>query len=129
MNPLTWLSSLLAGPVVGAVLDGYKAKLDASNSRDKLAVELAAKELERAAEDRRTLNQWGPLSLLIFAFGAVVLFWFAKIVVWDAALGLGSTDPVNGTAGRIMELIIQFLFGAGAGLQGLRMVLARFGRK
>lgn len=125
---LGWLASLVSGPIVGAVVDGYRAKLAAGNDRDRLAVDLAAKEIAARQEDRRTLNQWGPLSILMFGFGAVVLFYFAKVIIWDISLGLGTTPAIKGDVARWVDIVIQWLFGVGGGVTALRMVLARLGR-
>jgi hypothetical protein len=42
----TWLASLIGGPVITALINAYKAKLDAANTRDRIAADLAAKEIE-----------------------------------------------------------------------------------
>ena len=42
----SWLASLLGGPIVTGLLNAYKAKLDAANTRDAQAVDLAKKEIE-----------------------------------------------------------------------------------
>ena len=44
----TWLASLLGGPVITGLISAYKAKLDAANSQDRIAADLAAKEIEAA---------------------------------------------------------------------------------
>ena len=42
----TWLASLIGGPVVNGLINAYKAKLNASNTQDRIAADLAAKEIE-----------------------------------------------------------------------------------
>jgi hypothetical protein len=49
----TWLASLLGGPVVSGLINAYKAKLDAANTHDRIAADLAAKEIEAEIEARR----------------------------------------------------------------------------
>jgi hypothetical protein len=47
----TWLASLVGGPAITGLINAYKAKLDAANTQDRIAADLAAKEIE--AESRR----------------------------------------------------------------------------
>ena len=42
----SWLASLIGGPVVNGLINAYKARLDASNTKDHIAADLAAKEIE-----------------------------------------------------------------------------------
>jgi hypothetical protein len=52
---LTWLGNLLGGPFEKAAIDAYRAKLSAENTSQKVAADLAAREL--AVEQReRELN-------------------------------------------------------------------------
>ena len=46
----TWLASLIGGPVVTGLINAYKAKLDAANTQDRIAADLAAKEIEAEIE-------------------------------------------------------------------------------
>jgi hypothetical protein len=47
-----WLASFLAGPIVNGAIAAYKAKLEAANSQDHIAADLAAKEIERPSSGR-----------------------------------------------------------------------------
>ena len=49
----TWLASLIGGPVVTGLINAYKAKLDAANTQDRIAADLAAKEIEAEIEARK----------------------------------------------------------------------------
>src|SRR4051794_24099241 len=42
----SWLASLIGGPVITGLINAYKAKLDAANTQDRIAADLAAKEIE-----------------------------------------------------------------------------------
>ncbi len=53
---MQWLISLLTGPIINGLLDGYKAKLAATNTEDKLAVELAVADIN-AERDRRNAQR------------------------------------------------------------------------
>src|SRR5262245_55195881 len=97
----TWLASLLGGPVVTSLVAAYKARLDAAASLDAKAADLAHAAImaeidsrRQAVEIRKAEGAWGPTGILMFGFGAVVLVYFAKVVVWDVMLGLGSTDAI-----------------------------------
>lgn len=113
-----WLANLIAGPIIGKVIDGYKAKLAAGNDRDRMAADLAAKELavdSRASELRTQLliaeqGRWYTAIIRpLFAFPLIVYFW--KILIWDKVLGWGVTDPLTGMIGEWAGLIILAYFG------------------
>lgn len=113
-----WLANLIAGPIIGKVIDGYKAKLAAGNDRDRMAADLAAKELavdQRASELRTQLliteqGRWYTAIIRpLFALPLIVYFW--KTIVWDKVLGWGSTDPLTGMIGEWAGLIILAYFG------------------
>lgn len=113
-----WLANLIAGPIIGKVIDGYKAKLAAGNDRDRMAADLAAKELavdSRASELRMQLliaeqGRWYTAIIRpLFAFPLIVYFW--KILIWDKVLGWGATDPLTGMIGEWAGLIILAYFG------------------
>src|SRR5207253_9131271 len=50
---LQWLASFLTAPLSQGALDAYKAKLSAANAEDKIAADLAVKEIEAEIEARR----------------------------------------------------------------------------
>jgi hypothetical protein len=53
------VADLIGGPIVKALLDGYKATLDARNTRDHQAVDLAKADIEASvaySKDRRDLG-------------------------------------------------------------------------
>jgi hypothetical protein len=52
-------ASIIGGPIVNALLDGYKAKLSAENTRDNQAVDLAKSDIDasiKRSEHRRDLG-------------------------------------------------------------------------
>lgn len=126
---LSWAGSLLGGPFAKAAVDAYKAKLDATNSADARTVELAARELaleQREAELRAQIKidahgRWHAIENL---FAYVLLVYFAKIYLWDAAFHLGSTDAVRGDAAQWASLVIMFWFGK-RGLENVASILKR----
>jgi hypothetical protein len=119
---MTWLISLITGPVLSAItgpfLEAYKARLSAANQKDAKAVELAVKEIEAEIESRKQAGaiiiaeqgRWytaivRPLIVLPFA----VYIW--KVMIWDIVLGWGSTDAVRGDVANLMMIVIGSYFG------------------
>jgi hypothetical protein len=47
----TWLASFHGGPVISGLINAYKAKLAAGNDADKIAADLAGKELDVQARE------------------------------------------------------------------------------
>ena len=113
---LSWLASFLSGPIVGAVIDGYKAKLAAGNDKDRIAADLAARELDvqRAEIEAQTalriaqIGKWYEPEKLM---GYAVAFYVGKLLIFDKVLGLGSTDPLGGWIETTANLIVAFYFG------------------
>lgn len=111
-----WLASLIGGPIVTGLIDAYKAKLAAGNTQDKLAADLAARELsvqqaEIAAQAQLRIAEIGHWYEPDHLFGYIMVLYFAKVVVWDVTLGLGSTDPLRGEVATWANLVIVSYFG------------------
>lgn len=113
-----WLASFLTGPIIGAAIDAYKAKLAAGNDADRIAADLASqalateikmREVERAllvAEQGNWFTRWvRPM----WAAPFVIYTW--KIVVYDICLGLGTTDPIRGDLATLMLSVSVAYFG------------------
>jgi hypothetical protein len=111
----TWLASFLGGPVVNGLISAYKARLEAANTQDRMAVDLAAKAIAAEIEARKSAQaiiiaeqgRWWtalPRTLVQWSFAVFVM----KCVVWDTVLGLGTTEPLGGDiqvwAGWVMAL-------------------------
>lgn len=113
---LVLLAKWLGGSFIKAALDAYKAKLEAAGNRmaiqERLAerwLALEAKEAELKTQLRITsLGRWYTVENL---FGYVLCFYFAKVLIWDAALHLGTTDLVKGPVGEWAGLVVVFFFG------------------
>ncbi len=118
---LSWLASLLTGPLLSKALDAYKAKLAAGNDADKIATDLAARELavqQREIEVQSqyriaSLGRWYEPDKLMGYFVAVYL---GKLLIWDKVLGLGVTDGLcragdNCWTGSVANTIVAFYFG------------------
>jgi hypothetical protein len=103
---------LLATPVINGIISGYKAKLDAGNTSERIAADLAAKDIELTkrerelqaqivvAEQGHAFTRWvRPMWALPF------VIWTWKVVIWDKVLGLGTTDELHGMAGWLLVTI------------------------
>lgn len=115
---IAWLLSFISGPLLGKLVDAYKARLDAANTRDAKAVELAVAEIQGEVAVRQSANaviiaeqgRWYtalPRPLIAFAF--IIYIW--KIVVWDKVLGWGVTDNLSPEFHTMMTVVITAYFG------------------
>src|SRR4051794_24757360 len=114
----TWLASLLGGQVITGLINAYKAKLDAANTQDRIAAELAAKEIEAEIAAQKEASaviiaeqgRWYTAIIRqLLAFPLVIYLW--KVIVWDKVLGLGSTDPVTGMVAEWIGMIVTAYVG------------------
>jgi hypothetical protein len=113
-----WLATLIGGPMINGLISAYKAKLDAANTKDRIAADLAAKEIEAEIEARRQATailiaeqgRWYTAIIRpLLAFPIVIYLW--KVIVWDKVLGLGSTDPITGMVADWAGIIVTAYVG------------------
>lgn len=128
---LGWLGNLLGGPFAKAALDAYRAKLTAGNTSEKIAADLAARELAVEARERELATQvviaeqgrwYTALPRPLFAGAFIIYTW--KVVVWDKVLALGSTDPLGGDVAQWAMIVLTAYFG-GRSLEKVARLLAR----
>ena len=114
----SWLASLIGGPVVSGLINAYKAKLDAANTQDRIAADLAAKEIEAEIAARQQASaiiiaeqgRWYTACIRpLFAAPFIIFAW--KVVVWDKVLGLGRTDALSGDVSTWAGYVIIAYFG------------------
>lgn len=127
---LSWLGSLLGGPFAIAAVNAYKAKLASDNSSDKIAADLAARELEVqqaeiTAQNQLKIAEIGKWYEPDHLMGYCVVIYFGKLLVWDKVLGMGSTNPLAGFAADTSNLIVMFYFGK----RGIENVMRIWKRK
>lgn len=127
----TWLASLIGGPVVTGLINAYKAKLAATNTQDRIAADLAAKEIEAEIEARRQAStiiiaeqgRWYTAIIRpLLAFPIIIYFW--KVLIFDKVLGLGSTDPLSGLVADWAGMIITAYVG-GRSIEKVARIFAR----
>lgn len=128
---LGWLGNLLGGPFAKAALDAYRAKLSAENTSEKIAADLAAKELAVEQRERELASQvviaeqgrwYTALPRPLFAFAFVIYVW--KVVVWDKVLGLGSTSALSGDVAQWAMIVLTAYFG-GRSIEKVARILSR----
>jgi hypothetical protein len=126
-----WMAilSFLGGPVIKGLIDAYNAKLKAGNVDAKIAADLAATEIAAQVSESNAILQyrtaeighWYEPDKLI---GYCVTVYFAKLLIFDKVLGLGTTDPLAGFAATTSNLVISFYF-AKRGFENVARIIKR----
>jgi hypothetical protein len=125
----TAILSFLGGPIIKGLIDGYKAKLEAGNTSERIAADLAARELavqqreaEVAGEYKRALigHWYEPTNL----FGYIMVIYFGKIILWDKVLKLGVTDSITGQGAEWAGWIMMFYVGK-RGLENVARIIRK----
>ena len=128
---LGWLGNLIGGPFGKAAVDAYRAKLSAENTSEKIAADLAARELAVEQREGELATQvviaeqgrwYTALPRPLFAFVFVIYVW--KVVVWDRVLGLDSTAALSGDVAQWAMIVLTAYFG-GRSLEKVARILAR----
>lgn len=126
------LFSFLGGPVAKGLVDSYKARLAAGNTSERIAADLAGKEIGAQQAEQLAITNlkiaeighpWEPEKLAFY----VTLVFYAKVMIWDKVLGdltHGNTDPVTGAAGVWAGLIMSFYF-AKRGFENVARIIKR----
>ena len=124
--------SFLGGPVVNGLIGAYKAKLDAGNTQERIAADLATRELQVQQRELEVNSQlkiaeighWYEPEHL---FGYIMVIYFGKIVLWDKVLGAwtgGSTDAITGAGAEWAGMIMLFYVGM-RGFQNVARIIKR----
>lgn len=107
--------------MISGLLNVYKAKLQATNTQDAMALDLLKKEVEGdiAARNEATKlliaeqGHWFTRSIRPLFALPFIIFAF-KVIVWDKVLGLGITDALDPKMWSVFQTIIVSYFGATA---------------
>lgn len=134
---LSWITSLITGPIINAAIGAYKAKLEAGNTQERIAAELAGRELEvqRAeviAQNQLKVAQIGHWYEPEKLFAYILVIYFMKLVLWDKVIGsfvgytpnVFNTDPLTGEAVGWAGIIMAFYFGK-RGIENVARILRR----
>lgn len=113
---ITWLLSFISGPLLNNIALAYKEKLKQGTDHDKMAADLAARELVVQQAEIQAQNAYRTAEIGHWyepdkIMGYVAAFLYGKIVVWDICLGWGSTDLHQGFVTVTTGLIVSFYFG------------------
>lgn len=126
-----WMTiiSFLGGPVVKALIDAYGAKLKAENVDTKIAADLAAGEIASQTAETKAVMQYRIAEIGHWyepdkLMGYCVAIYFAKLLVWDKVLGIGSTDALAGFAAITANLVVSFYF-AKRGFENVARIIKR----
>lgn len=105
----------IGGPVIKGLLDAYNAHLRATIDDKQIAADLAGKEIAAQTVETNAITQYRIAELGRWCepdkiMGYTVAAYFAKLLVWDKILGLGSTDSLAGFAEVTANLVVSFFF-------------------
>src|SRR5215211_7125043 len=112
---LSFVASWIPG-IGKTLVDGYKAKLTATNTSETIHADLASRELavqtrELELQTQLRIAQIGHWYEPEHVASYIFVVYIGKVVVWDVMLGLGSTPAIHGDVGTWLGWIAAFLFG------------------
>jgi len=128
---LSWLGSLIGGPFAAAAVKAYQAKLASENTSEKIAADLAGRELAVESRERELATQvtiaeqgrwYTALPRPLFAFAFVIYCW--KVVVWDSVFGLGTTPALGGEVAQWATVVLTAYFG-GRSLEKVARIIGK----
>lgn len=123
------IMGFIGGPVIKGLLDAYNANLkyktqDATIAADLAGKEIAAQQIEKQADTQLKIAEighpWEPEKLAFY----VTLIFYAKCVIWDTILGLGTTPALKGDVSVWAGLIMSFYF-AKRGFENVARIIKR----
>ena len=120
------------GQAFTAFVQAYQARLTAENTSEKVAADLAARELAVQQQEitvnaqlkTAEIGKWYEPDHL---FGYIMVIYFGKVVLWDKVLAYvthGNTDPITGDAGTWAGWIMTFYVGL-RGFQNVARIIKR----
>lgn len=124
-----FLMQFIGGPVVSGLIKAYNLHLQAQTQEATIAADLAGKEIAAQTMETNAFvnlriaevgHPWEPEKLAFYVW----LLYFAKCVVWDTILGLGTTPVISGNISTWANLIVSFYF-AKRGFENVARILKR----
>lgn len=103
-----WMAimSFIGGPVIKGLIDAYNSYLTAQTKDEKIAADLAGKEIaaqqiEIQAQTQLKIAEIGHPFEVEKLFAYVTLVYYAKLMLWDKVLGsfMGETHSIFATDG------------------------------
>jgi hypothetical protein len=126
-----WMTiiSFIGGPVIKGLIDAYQAKLKAGNVSERIAADTAAHEIAAQVSEANAIMQYRIAEIGHWyepdkIMGYTVAIYFAKLLIWDKVLGLGTTDPLAGFASVTSNLVVSFYF-AKRGFENVARIIRR----
>ena len=127
-----WLSimSFIGGPVISGLISAYREHLKATTTDKQTASNLAGQEIAAQTAETQAITSlkiaqighpWEPEKLAMY----ITLVYYAKCIIWDKVLGLGSTDVVAGPIAVWAGLIMSFYF-AKRGAENVTTIIKAF---
>lgn len=126
-----FLANLIGGPIITGLISGYKAKLAAGNTTERIAADLAQRELAVEQREAEVASQvviaeqgrWYTAAIRpLMALPFIVFTW--KIVVWDKVLALGTTDPLDPHMWSVFITVVAAYFG-GRSIEKVARIIKR----
>jgi hypothetical protein len=112
-----WMTIIgfLGGPVIKGLLDAYQTKLKAGNVSERIAADTATSEIAAQTAETNAIMQYRIAEIGHWyepdkLMGYTVAVYFAKLLIWDKVLGVGTTDPLLGWSGTVATTIVGFYF-------------------
>lgn len=127
-----WLSimSFIGGPVIKGLIDAYNLHLKATTTDKQTASDLAGKEIAAQTAEVQSITSlkiaqighpWEPEKIAMY----ITLVYYAKCLIWDKVMGLGTTDVVAGPIAVWAGLIMSWYF-AKRGAENVTTIIKSF---
>lgn len=121
------LANLLGGPIVTGLINAYKAKLDAGNTSDKIAADLAARELAVEQREKELASQivvseegrWWT------AAPRALVCYLAVFYIADKEFGWGLTHIVDGSAVAVWFGWLMAMWFGGRSFEKIARIIKR----
>ena len=134
----TFLGSLIGGPVVNGLLKAYQSKLEAQNTRDAKAAELAVEDIRAEIARRGAQRDLGiaamshPVWWVAWGLFVIPVGLYHATIFILSTLGIGPETyavlKVPADQQRLSEVVIQYLFLAQASAGVAGVVIKRLAR-
>ena len=134
----TFLGSLIGGPVVNGLLKAYQSKLEAQNTRDAKAAELAVEDIRAEIARRGAQRDLGiaamshPVWWIAWGLFVIPVGLYHATIFILSTLGIGPETyavlKVPADQQRLSEVVIQYLFLAQASAGVAGVVIKRLAR-
>lgn len=127
-----WLSflSFIGGPVISGLISAYREHLKATTTDKQTASNLAGQEIAAQTAETQALTSlkiaqighpFEPEKIAMY----ITLVYYAKCIIWDKVLGLGTTDVVAGPIAVWAGLIMSWYF-AKRGAENVTTIIKAF---